>query len=260
MQAFMIVTALAALLSAFSTPVLAADLPKPVDCVAAYTSLDVTRSEALSSGSPWVGMFMSGAERMDFETRKNSLLQKFKPSGFDVATIANPLRKAMKEESLLARVSGSLSSQSIFSHQIAGVTLARACDQAYGFSPVLDAPPAPEVVLKHFTDLFAREDSDKAAHSKSLDDLGCSVRFMTAAGFSAGIAPVQQAMTQRAQAAAMRHMRATPGLTQEQTATMINRGVQELAAKLKGDEGRRVLMEDLNKCEARYGLPLTKAN
>jgi hypothetical protein len=124
--------------------------------------------------------------------------------------------------------------------------------------PQLGPLPSTEAVLKYFNDRRARERAVEEARLAALDEQQCAIRFWIAVASSQNNPPVLQEMQRRAILAANKVIEAQPGMTQERLGVVIQREGQARGEKLTDQKLREEYVEELNACELRYGLSVTR--
>ncbi|MEQ1867658.1 MAG: hypothetical protein ABL996_23795, partial [Micropepsaceae bacterium] len=210
-----------------------------------------------------LGAYVDGFDMIDFRNRAEALDKKFPDTSWDGgvlgATLASgPAQERMIGESTGAALNALLAPEKTFAEQRSVFARARACDIAYGFAPALGEAPTPERTLALLREQADRRINQKSERLAALDDEQCTVRFVLTGNLFPPGSIGQQAMSGRAEAAGAKAIAATPDMPKERFAQLIQRESMERAGKLKSDTYKAVeLIEDVNACERRLGMPVT---
>lgn len=218
----------------------AAAEPEPLACAVAYRAAAQERGRSRTDESRGLIARLPNADSIDFDARAEAMSARFGVDGLDARLKAGKVAEDMKSQAHAAGAGALPQPQVANQAERESYALIRACDTAYGFTPVLDEPPAA---------------------AAALDDTQCAVRFWIVAVGSAGNPQVQQAMAERLQVAADKVIAAQPGMTKERLAEILKSEGQARGQNLQDkswsfDE----LLADVNACEARYGIPVTTKN
>jgi hypothetical protein len=254
------------------------DAPPPKDCIRAYVTLDRLRArerglnyDSSKDGGRHVnftglGRYVPGYEEIDFDARADMLSNKFKdPSGWgDEAfgahmSVSSEMVDSIMMEGNAAALQSMLAPDKVYARQEPLFATARACDIGYGFTPVLPAAPSvPDVIMRIKNDMHAGQKlkDDRLA---ALSDLQCTVRFAGAASlFPAGSAG-QQTLQQHYMAGLGRLQPTMDTMPPERIKELLQREMTELGNLLKNKAMEpRDLVDEVNYCEIRFGLPVTQ--
>ena len=244
--------------------------PDPYQCAVAYAAAGDEKGRAQGASynkekSNSLGDFIGNLSSIsieEFDRRADALgpaIEAASPgkTAFTAKLAANDVAQQMQYEAFVAAPDAILAPDQVFRTQREIFASARACDQAYGFTPVLDAAPALETVVARFRALATREADEKRDRLAALDDQQCVARFMVFGGAMAGDAELQRVMSYKMNVAAGKAMAAAPDLTQERLAQLVQRAGAELGSKIKTQDDFARLVEEVNACERRYAMPLT---
>jgi hypothetical protein len=254
------------------------DAPPPKDCIRAYVTLDRVRArerdlnyDSSKEGGRHVnftglGRYVPGYGDIDFNARADSLSKKLKdPAGWgDEAlgahfSLSAEAVDAIMMEGNAAAFESVIAPEKVYARQEPLFATARACDIAYGFTPVLPATPSvPEVVTRIKSEMHAgqKQKDDRLA---ALSDLQCTVRFAGAASLFPAGSPGQQTLQQHYVAGLGKLQPTMRDLPPERVKELLQREMTELGILLqKKAMEPRDLVDEVNYCEIRFGLPVTQ--
>ncbi len=250
---------------AMAAPAAAAD-PDPMECAVAYHAareelyrVRLARAEKERSDS--LGDFVDNFVTADFDKRIDEMAKRANSDVLAVGLKARAMKQKMTTEGIMAPSEAYFAPETVHVLQRQVFDLVHQCDAAYGFTPALGKPWPHEQVVKHYLSRMDKSIAQDDARRAALDDTQCAVRFWILAAGSAGNAPVQQAAMKKIDLAAGKVMAAQPGLKPERLAEVIQREGTARVEKLQSKSWTaEELLTDVNDCEHRYGVPLTKMN
>lgn len=239
--------------------------PDPYQCAVAYSAASKERARAQSSGArgeSLVHLMASTPQAHEFDRRTHALngaIKALHPNRSAVMATAESggeaLRMLAEGDNVLLNLS--FDRTDLFPHSLRIFGQVRACDQAYGFSPVVSPTPSPAAILAHYK---ARSDKAKQAGADrlaALDEKQCIARFLLAASVMPNDKPFQQVMAKKMETVGAKAMAADAGLTKVRLLELAQRAGIERGSKVKSPEDFKLVLEEVNACERRYGMPLT---
>ncbi len=182
---------------------------------------------------------------------------------FDAIAIADEIAA----EATLAPSDAELRPAAVYSKSRSIFERVHACDVEYGYTPVIGAlPPQDEIVAG----LLRRAEAARAAYSAKvdarqaeladLDDMKCAARFLLLSQMNPQDFDFVAVARQKVAIAANKAMDSEPGMTQERVAEMVRRDAEERGGRVQEPGDIYPLLQEINVCEALYGLGLTKVN
>jgi hypothetical protein len=261
-----IAAAAACMLVAIPVPAKAqAQQPTPAECARAYKSAETEQGLYRQSGVDKlykdyesVLPHVDNGVTIDFDDRYQQLKKKY-PDDFDVQSAfasGTMIHEDLRYQGFTARGQALLTGNPM-PIAVSVVTTVRQCDQIHGFTPVMGAVDM-DRIISHLKAAVAREDAIKQERFATLDDMACAARFLVVANSTAGAE--QQEWQRRTLLMMPKVQAANPGMTDERLMTQVQRGAQEVVSKYGDADGQRRLLEDINYCEDKNGLPLSKRN